>query len=224
MFHVKQLLFFLLLTPVAISAQVMGTSTIEVKAFPPLPKRDAAIELFLSQFGETAQLSQQKKEWFYWTNYSRSNPRRFYDSIVEPILISFPNLRNSYSISLKRDLYNSKPLPLIKPNNSLDRIAQEFATEMASKKASPSHTSPSGKTFQNRMESAKIKKCAGENISWGPDNPVLMLVLLYIDEGVPDMGHRKTLLDPSFVEMGIGVGQYPDKKLMIIQDFACDQQ
>jgi uncharacterized protein YkwD len=51
-----------------------------------------------------------------------------------------------------------------------------------------------------------------------------MLVLLYIDEGVPEMGHRKTLLDPSFVEMGIGVAPYPDNKVMVIQDLACDQK
>ncbi len=69
-----------------------------------------------------------------------------------------------------------------------------------------------------------VKRCAGENISFGPDNAVLMLVLLYIDEGVPDLGHRKTLLNPSFVEMGIGVGAYPDNKVMVVQDFACDQK
>jgi uncharacterized protein YkwD len=95
---------------------------------------------------------------------------------------------------------------------------------MASKKASPSHTSPSGSTFQSRMEAAGIKKCAGENISFGPGNTIMMLTLLYIDEGVPDFGHRKTLLDPSFTEMGIGVGVFPDKKLMVVQDFACNQQ
>ena len=202
----------------------MGTTSLPVKDFPRLPSREVAIEEYLNQFPETGSLSQLKKDWFYWTNYSRSNPKRFYDSIVEPLLKSFPNLRNSYSISLKKDLYNTKPLPLLRPNTSLDKIAQTFAAEMASKKASPSHTSPSGTTFQSRMESAKIQKCAGENISFGPDNPVLMLVLLYIDEGVPDLGHRKSLLDPNFVEMGIGIGQYPDKKLMVIQDFACAQR
>jgi uncharacterized protein YkwD len=46
---------------------------------------------------------------------------------------------------------------------------------------------------------------------------------LYVDEGVPDLGHRKTLLNPSFVEMGIGVGHYPENKVMVVQDFACDQ-
>jgi uncharacterized protein YkwD len=73
------------------------------------------------------------------------------------------------------------------------------------------------------MKSISIKRCAGENISFGPANTVLMLVLLYIDEGVPDLGHRKTLLNASFVEMGIGIGAYPEGKYMVVQTFSCDQ-
>jgi hypothetical protein len=32
------------------------------------------------------------------------------------------------------------------------------------------------------------------------------------------------LLDPAFVEMGIGISNYPDNKVMVIQDFACNQK
>jgi uncharacterized protein YkwD len=94
---------------------------------------------------------------------------------------------------------------------------------LASKKANPSHTSPNGSTFQDRAEKALIQRCAGENISFGPQNAVLGLVLLYIDQGVPGAGHRLSLLSPSFTEMGIGVSPYPNNYYMVIQDFACTQ-
>ena len=198
----------------------MGSTTLEVKDLPALPVEDVRVGEFVSRFSS---LNSTQREWFYWTNYSRTNPRQFWDSVVEPILKVYPNFRNSYTASLKKDLYSAPSLPFVKPNDNLAHTAQSLAGSLASKHALPSHTSPSGETFENRMKSISVKRCAGENISFGPPNTVLMLVLLYIDEGVPDLGHRKTLLNSSFVEMGIGVGTYPKDKYMVVQDFACTQ-
>jgi uncharacterized protein YkwD len=102
-------------------------------------------------------------------------------------------------------------------------MAQQHANSLASKKASPSHTSTDGKTFRQRMEKANVKRCAGENISFGPPNVVLALVLLFLDQGVPDLGHRKSLLNSSYTEMGIGIASYPNNTFMVVQDFSCDQ-
>lgn len=222
MFHVKPFLVFFMLLPLFTQAQHIGSTRLEVKEFPPPPSREHQIDEFLSQY--SAALTPMQKEWFYWTNYSRNNPRRFWDSVVAPILNIYPDFRNSYTNSLKEDLYKASPLPFVKPNDDLAKTAQSLAGALAEKKANPSHTSPNGETFEDRMKLIRVKKCAGENISFGPSNTVLMLVLLYIDEGVPGLGHRKTLLTPSFVEMGIGVGAYPQNKYMVVQDFACDQK
>ncbi len=110
------------------------------------------------------------------------------------------------------------------PNEELSKVSDVFASEMSSNNALPSHTSPSGSTFAERMKSAGIVKCAGENISYGPSNSLLMLVLLYIDEGVPDLGHRRALLNPAFVEMGVGIGRYSNNNSIVVQDFACSQK
>lgn len=222
MFHVKRFLFLLLFVPACLKAQHTGSTKLEIKNLPTPPGTDYQVEGYVNSFSN--QLSSTQKEWFYWTNYSRSNPKRFWDSVVEPILRIYPNFRNSYTISLKEDLYKTSRLPLVKPSEDLAKIAQSLASGLAAKRAQPSHTSPSGATFEDRMQSISIKKCAGENISFGPSNPVLMLVLLYIDEGVPDLGHRRTLLNFSFVEMGVGVGEYPGNRYMIVQDFACNQR
>lgn len=224
MFHVKRLIFVFLALPLISIGQHMGSTTLELKTLPIHTMSDVALLNNINGYTESAALNATQKEWFYWTNYSRSDPRRFWDSIIQPLLKAYPNLKNSYSVSLKKELYSTPSLPLLKPNAKLAAAALSLAEALAEKKASPSHTSPSGATFDDRMKSISIQKCAGENISFGPPNTVLMLVLLYIDEGVPDLGHRKSLLNPSFVEMGIGVGNYPEGKKLVVQDFSCEQQ
>lgn len=223
MFHVKLFLFTLFLLPLCLWGQQMGTATLETKHLPAMPVKDSAVERFLIESLGFKSLSDVEKDWFYWTNYSRKDPKRFWDSVVVPLMIVFPPLRNSYSASLKKELNKALPLPMLKPNPLLAKVAHKHAKELSAKKMDVSHTSPSGATFQERMESIGIQYCAGENISYGSWEPVLMLTLLYIDDGVPDVGHRKSLLNPAFVEMGIGVGVFPDKKVLIVQDFACAQ-
>lgn len=224
MFHVKQVLFLIFFLPFLGLTQHFGKTKLPLKAMPSLPPKNTSIVYFLEGFPEYNSLNAAQKDWFYWTNYSRSNPKRFWDSIISPILENFPTLRNSYVQSLKEDLYKSSALPIVKPNANLLKASQSFADEMSDQNASPSHTSPSGSTFSDRMKASGIINCAGENISFGPSDPVLMLVLLYIDEGVPDLGHRRALLNPEYVEMGIGLAKYSNSNSIVIQDFSCTQK
>ena len=69
----------------------------------------------------------------------------------------------------------------------------------------------------------EINRCAAENLSYGPANTVMALILLYIDEGLPDVGHRKNLLSPTYVEMGIGISNYSNNNVLVVQDLACSQ-
>ena len=102
--------------------------------------------------------------------------------------------------------------------------AQAHANDIGFKKGKPSHTSTDGRTFVDRLRDAGVKTCAGENISLGNVDPILSLVLLYIDYGIPTLGHRKSLLNPSYVETGVGVAVYGDTdNLFIVEDFACAQ-
>ena len=225
MFHVKQFLFSLFFIPVVGFSQHFGKTTLPLKALPALPPKHGFILQFLDSTPNYNSLASVEKDWFYWTNYSRSNPKGFWDSVVTPIIASFPTLRNPNVESLKRDLYKTSPLPLVRPNITLLKASQAFAEEMAVNNASPSHTSPSGATFFDRMKKAGIVNCAAENISYGVSDPVLMLVLLYVDEGVSNLGHRLTLLNPTYTEMGIGLAKYPNNNnTIVIQDFACVQK
>lgn len=164
------------------------------------------------------------KDFLYWTNYSRVNPKRFWDSVVEPILEDFPTLKSSYSESLKTDLYNSPSLPIFKLNDVLIGTAQGHASDIGLKKGTPGHISSDGRTFVQRIKAAGVKNCAGENVSLGNVDPIMSLVLLYIDYGLPTLGHRKSLLNPTYTETGIGVSPYGDTgSTFIVEDFSCTQ-
>ncbi len=219
----KHFLLLSFLFPATLCAQHSGSIKMDIRPFPALPARDYKVEQFMKSYSNNPSLTSYQTEWFYWTNYSRSNPKRFWDSVVAPFIKVYPEVQSQYTTSLKKDLYSINALPFLKPNTALLNIAQDHANSLASKKASPSHTSPNGSTFQARVQKANIQRCAGENISFGPQNAVLALVLLYIDQGVPDVGHRLALLSPSFTEMGIGISTYPNNYLMVVQDFSCNQ-
>ena len=119
MFHVKLFLFFALFVPLTCFSQHLGTTILPVKELPTLPSNNVSILHFLESSPEYESLGTVEKEWFYWTNYSRSNPRHFWDSVVSPMIVSLPSLKSGYTESLKKDLYDAKTLPFVKPNVEL---------------------------------------------------------------------------------------------------------
>jgi len=211
------------LYPFIVSAQLSSVQ-LEAKDVPKPVTKDTAVANWNARQPGFATMSQQGKDFLYWTNYSRVNPKRFWDSVLLPVLKAFPNLQSTYSQSLKTDLYNSPNLPLFKLNPILMKTSQGHASDIGLKKAQPGHNSTDGRTFVDRVKGAGIIRCAGENISLGDVDPLLSLVLLYIDYGLPELGHRKTLLNSTYVETGVGVSSYGDTgSTFIVEDFACNQ-
>lgn len=219
----KHWIYLLFLIPTFSFSQHFSTTTFEEKPFPLMPGKDKALVQALGKNSLFEALSDEQKEWFYWTNLSRQKPIFFYDSVVQRILKLYPNLESNYTKSLKKDLYSLQPLELIIPNNNLLILAQGHADDLNRYKKTPSHNSSNGQSFQQRMTKNQINRCAAENISYGPSNAVMALVLLYIDEGLPDLGHRKNLLSSNYVEMGVGISKYPGNTVLVVQDFACPQ-
>ena len=170
--------------------------------------------------------SVQEQEFFYWVNYSRKNPSEFYDIVIKGILKVYPQLKGKNLESLEVDLKNSAPLPMFTLSDNLTIIAQSHSKDITSKNASPSHISTNGDDFAERFKKSGLKNCGGENISFsgGDGNSLLMLVLLYLDINVPDLGHRKALLNPSFAETGIGISTYKNGNTFLVEDFSCRQK
>ncbi len=216
--------FTLLFTIPIIGFCQFSTVQIEANAVPQPITRDTAIQNWNSAQPLFSKLSPESKEFLYWVNYSRNNPVKFWDSVVNPIIQAFPSLNTIEAKSLKSDFKKAGRLPMFSLNEKLINTAQFLAGDIAGKKAAPSHTSTNGDDFGKRMMKAGIKTCAGENISLSGQGSIMAVVLLYLDINLPDLGHRKTLLDHNLVETGIGYAPYGKKQLFFVQDFACTQQ
>jgi len=222
---VKHLFFAsLLLCPFLCFGQLKNVE-LEARAVPKPVEYDTTITNWDAQQTSFSTLPNTAQDFLYWTNYSRVNPKRFWDSVVEPILEVFPTLKSSYSESLKVDLYSSPSLPAFKLNPLLVTTAQGHASDIGLKKGKPGHVSTDGRTFVDRIKAVGIKNCGGENVSLGNVDPIMSLVFLYIDYGIPALGHRKSLLNANYVETGVGVSPYGDtESTFIVEDFSCSQQ
>jgi hypothetical protein len=171
-------------------------------------------------------LSDGEKQFYYWVNCSRLNPPVFFDSVIVPFVQLFPQLKGKNYSSLKTDMTSVASLPLLSLNKELSKMAAYHATDITKNNASPSHSSSNGETFDDRFKKNGLSNCGGENISYGSgeSNPLFMLVLLYLDINVDNLGHRKALLDPSYVNTGISIAKYTNGNTFLVEDFACKQE
>ncbi len=220
MLYIKLFILTLVL-PVALWSQ--SIVTLEQRTITWKIEKDTSIVNWNSSFKGYEELSQQEKDIFYWTNYSRKNPVKFWDSVVMPLISIYPQLSGKYAASLKADLFRSGSLPMFSLNSTLNSTARAHAIDIAGKSATVSHTSTDGTSFSNRLQNAGIKYCGSENMSVGSGDVVLSLALLYLDIGLEDLGHRKTLLNPTYVEMGVSSAKYGISQTFFVQDFSCKQ-
>jgi hypothetical protein len=197
---------------------------LEVRDVPQPKQRDTAVEHWNQAQPGYDKLPEQAKENLYWTNYARNNPQKFWDSIVLPSLAVFTTLNKAESRSLKTDLFKAGRLPMFVLNPVLLKTSQSHASDIAFKKSPLSHNSTNGMDFGTRMKLAGIKFCANENISLSSQSILLSVLLLYLDIGIPGLGHRKALLDQNLREIGVGSALYGKDQYFLVQDLACAQQ
>lgn len=213
-------LFFIISATLCFSQRMMS---FEEKVLPEPGLTDTTVLNFNSKQSGFSRLSIQERKFYYWVNYSRAYPKKFYDSVIMPISKVYPQLKGEYLSSLKADMEKNTALPLLSLNGKLYSMARAHAIDITSNNANPSHNSTNGETFMDRFKKNNLKKCGGENIGYGADKPIFTLALLYIDIGLPDLGHRKALMNPIFAETGIAYLYFKNGSTFVVEDFVCSQ-
>jgi Cysteine-rich secretory protein family len=220
MFHVKHLLFYLILIPHLSFSQ--GSMEIEDKPFALNLARNKSIDSFLSQIASFKEFSPEEQAVFYWVNFLRNDPAGFKNQVILPFLTLFPEANTNYAKSLLKDLDIQSPLQLIEPSSFLGKETARHAKDLALKQKTISHSSSDGRSFQQRMNDAQVSKCAGENILEGKKDALKAVIMLLIDQGVPDKGHRKALLNPDFNLMACSIlAKKNSDKYIQVQLFSC---
>ncbi|MFY7879757.1 MAG: CAP domain-containing protein [Lacibacter sp.] len=167
-------------------------------------------------------LDPQEQWFFYWTNWFRKDPARFYRVVIRSFLKQFPEANNQDVKGLDLQLNQIRnPLPLFIPDSGLIEMSRIHALDLAKRNGTISHTSASGKSFSDRLNQVGWYNCAAENVYQGSVESLKALVLLIIDYGVPGKGHRLNLLDPTFERMGVSIAPIASNSIILVQDFAC---
>lgn len=218
----RWLFFFGVVLPF-LSFSQMASIELEARAVPVPATRDTVVDKWNASQPMYTKLSGQGRDFIYWVNYCRRDPAGFWDKVVTPNLRAFPPLNGPEARSLREDLVRTGPLPMFALSDALTRTAQLHASDIASKKAAPGHTSTDGTDFGTRMRKAGIRHCANENISVSSQGSLLAVLLLYLDIGLPNLGHRKSLLNPTLVETGVGTAAYGRDQTFLVQDLSCAQ-
>lgn len=94
-------------------------------------------------------------------------------------------------------------LPLLRPNSTLQRAAEEQARIMA-RTGRVAHTAEDGKTLNARLRGVGFGGGAGENLAGGPPN-----LDTAIAGWLKSRAHHATMVNPDYVQFGIALERGP---------------
>jgi hypothetical protein len=219
LFHVK---YILLLTTVLASALVKGQGSIrmEDKVLSYSLPVDTGLQRILNASADYKKLSANDQQVAYYLNYARRNPKLFLDKAINVFVAGHPEVKSTYIGSLQATFKNLQPLGVIMPSAPISTVSLSHAADLRSHNTI-SHTSSDGRTFQQRVSSV-VQVCASEAIHASMRyNPLEAVLSLLFDFNVPDLGHRKALLDPRFTKAGFGSSVAPNAFSVLVMDFSC---
>lgn len=180
-------------------------------------------------------LSDEEKNIILVTNMVRSNPVRFADLYIKPLInylhnkkINLPNgqiLILSEGRALLSDLYKqmikTKPMNILYPSPGLT-LAAKLHGENLQKSSKVDHGSGKN-SLENRINKhGKWQYCIGENITTYYQSPMLIVISLLLDDAVKSRSHRKNILDPSFNRIGVCFTNHKKFHFLSISIYACD--
>lgn len=221
MFHVKHVLLAFVLCCVLGRVSGQGVVIMDKRDLNVERVRDTQINRFLSDFPTLAELSPLDQDAFYWINLLRKDPARFWRDYVLPFSQQFPELKGANMRSLEDDLKKAGSLPLLSPAKHLQQEAARHSIDLAKNIRQISHNASDGRDFRRRMADAGVRNCGGENVFEGESEALVALILLLVDEGVPGLGHRKALLNPSFNLLGVASREFSPNRFFMVQLFSC---
>lgn len=168
-------------------------------------------------------LTEQEKQFFFWSNFLRLYPKRFSSEIIGSFLSTFPEAKGREAESLKKELLSLSPLPKYNFSLQLADLALEHASDLSDNANQISHVDSKGRTFPQRMKMGGVTKCAAENIYTGKNDGLLALIMLLLDIGLESAGHRKNILNPNLVNMGLSIRPHKNgESIILVQVFGCN--
>lgn len=169
-------------------------------------------------------------------NKVRSNPGKYAEEYLEELRTAFDGKLFNYPgqttimsqegvhplLECIKVLKRTSPVPVLQPAEGLAKAAAELAAAQK-KHGGIGHVGKNGSTPQKRIEKyGEWNICSAEDITYGSFDARQIVIFLLIDDGVPDRGHRKNIMNPCSRFAGVAYGSHPDYQSMCVIDYAGD--
>lgn len=119
-----------------------------------------------------------------------------------------------------RFLAAQRPLSPLESSRGLAEAAADLADEQGNSGATGHNGRESGSMMQRIERHGQWKVEIGEDISYGYEDPRLVVMQLIVDDGVSGRGHRKNIFNPVFRRAGVACGSHSGYGSMCVIDFA----
>ncbi|HRG58902.1 MAG TPA: CAP domain-containing protein [Bacteroidia bacterium] len=153
-------------------------------------------------------LTQEEKAVIFYINLVRVDPKLFAQTYLKTYIDTASIKKTKYLESLKNELNKMKGIAPIEPQFDLFEVAKKHAIEMGNQ-GKTGHVSLSGENYESRaMELSLRYEKAMENCQYGYSDGLSIVIDLLIDEEIPDVSHRKSLLNPEVKYIGAAIRKH----------------
>ena len=169
-----------------------------------------------TQNQNTNTFSLQEKELFDLINLVRTKPAEFAKKYLE-----INKNKSADYLECYNELIKMQAVGVVITSPALNKSAKMHVDDIGPK-GMATHDASNGLAFSDKIK--KYCNCSysmiAENIDFGSSNPLDILIALLVDEGIPDRGHRKNILEKNFKYIGISIGKHASYNFMCVIDFA----
>jgi len=164
-------------------------------------------------------MSLEEKEAVYYMNLVRINPPLFAETFLTDYLKK-NDLKNDKEVKgLIKELEETQKMEILQPNQALTDFARTHAKDMG-ETGRTGHSSSDGTSFRTRIEPLTQRFTAiNENCNYGNDKGIDAVIDLLIDRNVPNLGHRKNILNPEMELVGVAIEPNRRWRFNCVQDF-----
>jgi hypothetical protein len=204
-------------------------------ARPPAENYWTPEELALANTAKNASyLTEEEKKIIFYMNLVRMDGLRFFDTFFQEFVdahnkdmrkySNYNDLKISrtdkYYRGLEIDLKYIKDIGLLYPDESLSYVSKQHGKDM-SRHNIAGHNSFDGRTMVDRINKFYPEKAMAENLAFGFSKGLANVSMLLLDKDVPDVGHRRNILNSTLGLniVGVSIQSHPLYRFASITDF-----
>lgn len=160
-------------------------------------------------------MSEEEQKVVLFMNMARHDGALFAETFVKDYVEEMQIEKNSYLRSLYRDLKKAEGLTPLIPREDLSSVAQGHAVK-SGKSGHVGH-----RDMDKRFAPLRGNPYYGwaENCSYGYEDALSIVIILLIDDGIKNLGHRKNILNESYNSVGVAIRPHKKYRVNCVIDF-----